>query len=739
MAAVPISQIPNAPQGAGPVLQDHLPGISPLQPLNLGGGLDASGLGRAQALMARGSDTISQGNEAVARATAANKRDLIDPTPFVNAAGAGEFVGKALQHAGEVGENFAQRMLEAKDARDLMQVDDILHDAVDEQRLKISNDGTSPDQWVPTWNASQPEVLKRIEALGISPRIRQKVADGIASFWGRQTMSFAIDATKQSLSDAGENLRASVQKAVARQDFEGAFKRIQDGVSSRILSASQGEALREGVESTHRDNLVNIALAEDPQSVLDDLLAAGKTGSSARFPWLDPTQRLRVKSMALTGVRQRRVDAIDSLDDSIASGKFTTPEQVQAFGKEHRLPADVLQSKIKGMQFEESQTPAAQARYLQAQNDIIADMRQNYHPPTDPDQKQYLAYQNRINSTLPEGKRLPVLQELRDMRTSGLKPSATAEAGIVKIATQLNEQGFVNVAGFDKKDPRKIVDPEAAQRSIVAQTQLLEQIHGWFQENPKLTSAEAYQRLQDITKSRISGNAAEKAVESSTSQPGWFPYLFPFGAGVQWMKRKVEAPEPGQTNPGDEQQPGGEAAPGPAPTSSISPGKEAIAQKLVAAANKGGISPGYFVAMSMQESNLNPETRVPGASARGLFGMLDEDRRKFGLGDQPSVEADIQGGVEKTRENVAAARKALGRNPTDGELYVVHYQGIGAGPAILKNPGGSFEDTLNKFGDHWYGKVLKANPWLAGIKTNQDFIDWATDRIEQRKREIGLA
>jgi hypothetical protein len=141
-----------------------------------------------------------------------------------------------------------------------------------------------------------------------------------------------------------------------------------------------------------------------------------------------------------------------------------------------------------------------------------------------------------------------------------------------------------------------------------------------------------------------------------------------------------------------------------------------------------------------QESNFNPNQTIGTSSARGLFQLLNADRKKFG--SDSSVDGQIRAGLAKTKENISAARRALGRDPDPFELYVVHYQGIGAGPAILKNPDGNFRQTLDATGGRGHAaKVMKSNPWLVRdkVETNQDFIDWVRKRLSSKAAELGMA
>ncbi|MEW6121298.1 MAG: hypothetical protein AB1698_01695 [Pseudomonadota bacterium] len=167
-----------------------------------------------------------------------------------------------------------------------------------------------------------------------------------------------------------------------------------------------------------------------------------------------------------------------------------------------------------------------------------------------------------------------------------------------------------------------------------------------------------------------------------------------------------------------------------------------VAQQVMRAAQAAGLPPAAVAAIVWQESNFNPATRpISGgrvlSSATGLFQMLKGDRAQYAVPENASIEHQIAAGLQKTRANWDAAKAALGRDPTPAELYVVHYQGIGAGPAILKNPNASFVGTLNAWGRErgggdWGVRVLRANPWLANIKTNGDFIRWAGRKIDPK-------
>lgn len=183
----------------------------------------------------------------------------------------------------------------------------------------------------------------------------------------------------------------------------------------------------------------------------------------------------------------------------------------------------------------------------------------------------------------------------------------------------------------------------------------------------------------------------------------------------------------------------------PAPRLPLSPEAVGVAQQVMAAASSAGLPPEVVGAIVWQESRFNPSTRPVSngrllSSATGLFQMLDGDRAEYGVPSGAGIPMQIDAGLKKTRANFDAAKAALGREPTAAELYVVHYQGIGAGPAILRaNPGAGFRDTLNAWGrangkGNWGDTVFAANPWFEkdGLQTNGDFIRWAGAKIDPK-------
>jgi hypothetical protein len=142
-----------------------------------------------------------------------------------------------------------------------------------------------------------------------------------------------------------------------------------------------------------------------------------------------------------------------------------------------------------------------------------------------------------------------------------------------------------------------------------------------------------------------------------------------------------------------------------------------IAHAIKGAANATGTSFEYLLAAARAESGLNPQAAATTSTARGLYQFIDQTwlatmkRSGAGLGyaayadaivetasgrfevpnpllrrdilalrDDPGANAALAGAL--TRSNAASLAGRLGRDPSDGELYIAHVLGV-AGAAKL--------------------------------------------------------
>lgn len=149
------------------------------------------------------------------------------------------------------------------------------------------------------------------------------------------------------------------------------------------------------------------------------------------------------------------------------------------------------------------------------------------------------------------------------------------------------------------------------------------------------------------------------------------------------------------------------------------------------AAARHGVDRGALYRIAQMESGGNPRAKNPRSSAGGLFQFIDSTANQYGLSDRFDPAQASDAAARLMRDNAAHLRRALGREPTAGELYLAHQQGAGGAANLLSNPdrpasevvgadavrlnGGRPGMTAGEFAQLWIGRaqqgyVLPAAP-----------------------------
>ncbi len=113
---------------------------------------------------------------------------------------------------------------------------------------------------------------------------------------------------------------------------------------------------------------------------------------------------------------------------------------------------------------------------------------------------------------------------------------------------------------------------------------------------------------------------------------------------------------------------------------------------------KAAIDPGYVARLFQIESGGNPNAVTGSNRGLGQFGPQEE--AKYGLSDANRADPAAQSAAvhREAIDHATALRKALGRDPTPGEQYLTHQQGIAGGPALLTaDPGTPAWQALRPF------------------------------------------
>jgi hypothetical protein len=152
----------------------------------------------------------------------------------------------------------------------------------------------------------------------------------------------------------------------------------------------------------------------------------------------------------------------------------------------------------------------------------------------------------------------------------------------------------------------------------------------------------------------------------------------------------------------------------------LDPARAKIASAIKQASDSTGASFGYLVAAAKIESNLQPTAAASTSSARGLYqfieqtwlGTVKQAGASFGYGqyadaitqepsgaytvsdpalrqqilklrDDPAANAAMAGVL--TQSNSFKLVSAIGRRPTDNELYIAHFLGVGGAAKLISS------------------------------------------------------
>lgn len=99
-----------------------------------------------------------------------------------------------------------------------------------------------------------------------------------------------------------------------------------------------------------------------------------------------------------------------------------------------------------------------------------------------------------------------------------------------------------------------------------------------------------------------------------------------------------------------------------------------------------GLDPNIMVRIAQIESGFNPNKKNPNSSASGLFQFINRTGRQYGLTNPFDAEQNTAAAMRFTSDNVKGLKRMLGRDPTPGEIYLAHQQGLGGAKQLLANP-----------------------------------------------------
>jgi hypothetical protein len=739
MANIPLANIPNAPQALGqsPMASPSAVRAQNLQTMPVLGREVFDGVGAGMAGLSRG---IWEGGQ------------------FLN--------------------EFASKMSAANDDFQYAAADRAFSEAVANHEVEAST--LPPDRHLEIWqNKYLPKVQDQIRAMKVSPAGRARLDAFMERQTGNSYAAIVVGANKQFLQAGLRESDNFIQRAVNEGRDEDALGQLARDVVNGIRSKEEAEAIEVKMVEERKVATMTSAIQQNPAQWRDELRQYQKTGKNPHG--LRPEQVLQFRRMAESVHGQLLEDLTNEMLDRLETDSAAiTNDQIEEFYKRPDVDAPrPLINKLKDTrEFQYAQTPEGQAERSTRYSDLWQKIF-NYDAEADIStanpEAHKRAYQQLVSdivSTAPEGERKPFLDTLNGMvsqANQGRKSRADEIArGLVDLTGKLASWGQLGDDGGwqeVKRDGKTERVPKDPQRQFEVQTKRLEvtnDIRAMLRENPDLTEEQAMERFKGILENRLDGGAlfmqqpdeeawwkklwdvaswANFAMNPTANNPNIMTAGLGFrGFGGSPVDGLVDADEP--LPPVQGMPPAPASAPASFSVSNLPPAKQPIAGQIASMAEAEGLGQytPHLMLLVAQESNFNPSTTISTSSARGLFQLLNADRKRYG--SDSTVEGQIRAGLAKTKENITAARRALGRDPDPFELYVVHYQGIGAGPAILKNPDGNFRQTLDATGGKGHAaRVMKANPWLVrdNIQTNQDFIDWVRKRLSKKAADLGMA
>jgi hypothetical protein len=736
MANIPIAQVPNAPQTGNSAV-----------PLPVG----------------------------AIRAPKFEVSRVVDDASYLAIGKAYSNLGAAGQQAASVMGDFGLSMARASDEANLAKADSIKTDLLSKYYTETQR--MPEDQWQSHWQSKyQDRLASEVGGMQMSTRDGANRRDS----WLQSTQSAVsadiyVKSNKALVERGKQEIGNYIDRAVGEGRFEDAMSGWQRMVTAGFATKEEGEAGMIKIEEDQKINTMTSAIQQKPAQWRKELAKYQQEGKNPHK--LRPEQVLQFRRMA-EGTHAQLLDDLNNemLNRLETESVAITDEDIEKFYTRPDIdaPRELINKMIEYRGFKYADTPEGQAdqatRFSDLWQKIFSYNAEKDISMADPDthKREYQRLISEIVTTAPEGQRKPFMDTLDGMvsKANQGQKSRTDEItrNLINQASSLAEWGQFGDAGKWKKEQRgdvTVTKPQDVNAWLNVQTKrekAINEIRSMMRENPDLTIDQAQERFKGIVEPYLDPSAS--FMNKPEEEDGWWKSIMDvatwadfamnptannsnvmtaglgfrgFGGSLTDGLRDADEPLP----PVQGMPPQGAATP-----VSLPPDKQPYADQIAnmaAAEGLGDFTP-HLMLLVAQESNFNPNQTIGTSSARGLFQLLNADRKKFGA--DSSVDGQIRAGLAKTKENINAARRALGRDPDPFELYVVHYQGIGAGPAILKNPDGDFRATLNATGGSGHAaRVMKANPWLMrdNIQTNQDFIDWVRQRLSKKAADLGMA
>lgn len=447
-------------------------------------------------------------------------------------------IGRALQQGGDVIGALAIKRKEAESDVQVANADNAMasHEA-EFETWKTQN--PDPAGWDKEW-ATRASAFKN-QLLG-----NEKLNDGARAVidlrstrWaGQSQANVAMSAAKQTFALAKSAFAASADAAIESQDFNKLDETLKTGLQKGYFFPHEAENWHQQFVKVGEQR-VKQAEAGKERAQYEALAAPAITDplkwlEENKEPWAGKeVQWQKIKNVADARKQEGTGAAVSDLADSIDSGDFTVPAEIDAFAAQNPFMTPVL---------------VEHAKKLLGQRDVAAaklDMQQNgtrnavdmshkalaYDRESDPDGVEYFSLKEELNSRVPSD-RQGEISKILDQKFGGrerpekLRPEIKQNISKSLNVTFDGEQGaipwkkkeWVTIkksdgsvvmkdgqpkVALDKNGNRQFtwrIDPAARQRAIDAQTKIEIGIDDWAKDNPDKASnpAEVQKQLQRL-------------------------------------------------------------------------------------------------------------------------------------------------------------------------------------------------------------------------------------------------
>jgi hypothetical protein len=703
---------------------------------------------------------------------------MIDDASYLAVGQAYSNLGNAGQKAANVLGDFALNMAEASDEANLDAADRIKSDML--SKFEVDTMTKPESEWSRIWeNNYAPKLRDQVGSLRMATAGGRNRRDAwLANTENAVKSKVFTDANKAMIGRATQEKKNYIERAKREGRWEDAMAGYRQGATVGLWTPEEADAGMIAIEEEQRVNTMTNVIQQNPAQWRKELAKYQKEGKNPHK--LRPEQVLQFRRMA-EGTHAQLLDDLNNemLTRLETESAAITNEDIEKFYTRPDIdaPRELINKMKEYRGFKYADTPEGQAdqatKFSDLWQKIFSYNAEKDISMADPDthKREYQRLISEIVTTAPEGQRKPFMDTLDGMvsKANQGQKSRTDEItrNLINQTTSLAEWGQFGDAGKWKKEQRgdvTVTKPQDVNAWLNVQTkrqQVINEIRDMVKDNPDLTIEQAQDRFRGIVEPYL--DPAASFMNKPEEEDAWWKSIMDVATWADFAMNPT-ANNPNVMTAGlgfrgfggspmdglqdaDEPLPPVQGMP-PAPSSenfsvsNLPPAKQPIAGQIASMAEAEGLGQytPHLMLLVAQESNFNPDQTISTSSARGLFQLLNADRKRFG--SDSSLDGQIRAGLAKTKENINAARRALGRDPDPFELYVVHYQGIGAGPAILKNPEGDFRQTLDATGGKGHAaEVMKANPWLVrdNIQTNQDFIEWVRKRLSKKAADLGMA